>query len=275
MQRTIAALSIVACMAILLACANKPNDEKIAKDVQTRISADPLTRGSQVYVESKQGKVTLKGTAENKVAQLQAEKIAREVPGVSAVDNKTVLAPEVAATPPPPPPKPIVVPSGTVLTIRTDQPLGSKISQAGAVFSGTVWTPITVQGKMVIDAGSPVTGVVKEAKKAGRFKGAAALTLVLDSITVNGHQYNIETEEFAKTSTGKGKRTAGAVGGGTGAGAAIGGIAAGGAGAAIGAVAGVGAGVIGAATGKRDINVPAEAALMFRLVQPLTLRPES
>ncbi len=275
MRKVIAALFVLTSVAILLACSNDPNDEKISKNIQTRISADPLMRGSQVYVESKQGKVTLKGRAKDQVAQLQAEKIAREEPGVSAVHNQTVLAREVAVTPPPPPPQPIVVPSGTVLTIRTDQPLGSKTSQAGTVFSGIVWTPITVEGKMVIAARSPVTGVVKHAKKAGRFKGAAALTLVLDSVTVNGHQYNIETEELALTSTGKGKRTAGAVVGGSGAGAAIGGIAAGGAGAAVGAVAGAGAGVIGAASGKRDINVPAEAALMFRLVQPLTLRPES
>jgi hypothetical protein len=59
----------------------------------------------------------------------------------------------------------------------------------------------------------------------------------------------------------------------TGAGAAIGGLAGGGKGAAIGALVGVTAGTIGAATGNRDINLPAESALSFRMVQPLTIKP--
>ncbi len=134
--------------------------------------------------------------------------------------------------------------------------------------------PITIEGKQVIAAGSPITGTVKDAKKAGRFKGGAVLVLTLDSVTINGHQYNIETDSFEQTSTGKGKRTAGMVVGGTGAGAAIGGLAGGGKGAAIGALVGAGAGTVGAATGKRDITLPAESALSFRLVQPLTLKPD-
>jgi hypothetical protein len=127
---------------------------------------------------------------------------------------------------------------------------------------------------MVIPAGSDITGIVKNSKKAGRFKGAAVLSLHLDSVTVKGHQYNIETESFDQTSTGKGKRTAGLVVGGTGAGAAIGGLAGGGKGAAIGALAGAAAGTVGAATGNRDIQLPAESALSFRLLQPLTLKAD-
>jgi hypothetical protein len=128
---------------------------------------------------------------------------------------------------------------------------------------------------MVIPSGSGTTGIVKEAKKAGRFKGGAVLSLHLDSITVKGHQYNIETESFDQTSTGKGKRTAGVIAGGTGAGAAIGGLAGGGKGAAIGALVGATAGTVGAASGNRDIELPAESALTFRLLQPLTLKPDS
>ena len=83
-----------------------------------------------------------------------------------------------------------------------------------------------------------------------------------------------DVEAFSQTSTGKGKRTAGAVVGGTGVGAAIGGLAGGGKGAAIGALVGAGAGTAGAMTGNRDITLPAESALSFKLVQPLTLKPD-
>jgi hypothetical protein len=293
-------------IALLFACAKKPNDDAIAKDIDSKVKADPQEQDSQVAVESKEGKVTLKGKTKSEAARQKAEQIAREEPGVTAVDDELTVepttaeqleqpSPAVAAQqplsaapapraetavapkpipPPPPPPKPIVVPEGTVLTIRTGQPLGSKTSQVGTHFTGSLTTPITLDGKMVIPQGAEVTGTVKEAKKAGRLKGAAVLSLALHSITVDGHPYNIETQEIGQTSTGKGKRTAGVIAGGTGLGAAIGGLAGGGKGAAIGALTGAAAGTVGAATtGKRDIELPVESALSFKLAKPLTLKP--
>jgi hypothetical protein len=128
---------------------------------------------------------------------------------------------------------------------------------------------------MAIPEGSPVHGVVAEAKKAGKFKGAATLRLSLTAISVNGHKYNIVADDIAQTTTGKGKRTAGVIAGGTGAGALIGGLAGGGKGAAIGALVGAGAGTVGAVTtgNNRDITYAVESALSFRLSQPLTLQP--
>jgi hypothetical protein len=283
---------------VLLACSTKPNDAKIAQDIQTKASADPLAQEPELYVQSEKGKVILTGKAKTQAAREQLESIAKQQPGVVAVDDQTTVELTSSTTsaepaqlassqtanpersvappppPPPPPPKPLVVPAGTALTIRMNHAVGSKTSQTGSVFTGTTMTPITVKGEVVIPGGSDVTGIIKEAKKAGRFKGAAVLRLALNSITVNGHQYNVQAEEVAQTSTGKGKRTAGLIGGGAGVGAAIGGIAGGGTGAAIGALTGAAAGTIGAGTtGKRDIEVPAEAALSFKLTHSLTLKP--
>ena len=281
---------------LLLACSSKPNDNKIAEDIQAKASTDPIAQGSELYVSSNKGKVTLTGKTKTQAAKDQLESIAKQEPGVIDVDDQTSVeltstetsaeptqlassdhaaAERIASPPPPPPPppKPLVVPAGTTLTIRTNQAIGSKTSQTGGVFTGTILTPITIDGELVIPAGSEVTGLVKEAKKAGRFKGAAVLRLALNSITVEGHQYNVQAEEVAQTSTGKGKRTAGLIAGGTGVGAAIGGLAGGGKGAAIGALTGAAAGTIGAGTtGKRDIDVPAEAALSFKLTHSLTLK---
>jgi hypothetical protein len=134
-------------------------------------------------------------------------------------------------------------------------------------------TPITINGKMAIPAGADVSGVVQDAKKAGKFKGAAVLQLAVNSVTVGGHPYNITTEYFEQQSTGKGKRTAGFIAGGTGVGAAIGGLAGGGKGAAIGALAGAAGGTLGAMTGNRDIELPAESVLTFKMDAPLTLAP--
>jgi len=294
MRTRIGLLCVLMIGVLLAACSKKPNDAQIAQDIQTRASADPVVQGSELYVNSNQGKVTLTGKARDQAARDQIESIAKQEPGVVDVQDNTELvsstnaesihpAPDTTASapvqaaalppPPPPPPRPIVVPAGTRLTIRTNQPLGSKTSQTGAVFSGAILTPITIDGEVVIAAGSEVTGIVKEAKKAGKIKGAAVLRLALESVRVNGHTYNVHAEEVAQTSTGKGKRSAAVIGGGTGLGAVIGGIAGGGKGAAIGALTGAAAGTIGAATtGKRDIDLPAEAALSFRLAQPLTLK---
>ncbi len=286
------------CLLILislsLSCSRKPSDETISEDIQKKAAADPQAKDSQVTVEAKQGKVTLKGKARTPAAKQQVATIAKEEPGVTAVNDEIAVdekftpeprtlgeqvqqAAERVPIPPPPPPKPIVVPAGTALTIRLSQAVGSKTSQPGTPFTGSVSTPITIDGKTVIPAGSEVTGVIKDAKKAGKFKGAGVLSMHLDSVTVRGHQYNIVTVSFDQTTKGKGKRTAGAVAGGAGAGAVIGGLAGGGKGAGIGALVGATAGTIGAATtgNSRDIEFPAESALSFELAQPLTLKPNT
>ncbi|MBS1852271.1 MAG: hypothetical protein JST79_15295 [Acidobacteria bacterium] len=169
--------------------------------------------------------------------------------------------------------KPVVIPAGTTLTVRMGQAVGSKISQAGQTFAATLATPVAVDGKTVIPAGASATGTVVDAKPLGRFKGGALLQLKLDSIEVNGATQTIATSSVTRTLKGKGKRTAVMAGGGAGLGALIGGLAGGGKGAAIGAVAGAGAGTGGAAfTGNKEIVIPAESALSFKLEQPLEVQ---
>jgi hypothetical protein len=169
--------------------------------------------------------------------------------------------------------KPVMVPAGTMLTVRLGQAVGSKISQPGQSFSATLATPVEVEGKTAIPAGATASGSVVDAKPLGRFKGGARLQLKLTSISVNGADRPIETSSVVRTEKGKGKRTAGMIGGGAGLGALIGGLAGGGKGAAIGAVAGAGAGTAGTAfTGNKEIVLPAESALSFKLEQPLEVK---
>jgi len=170
-------------------------------------------------------------------------------------------------------PRPLVVPADFVLTVALDQTLSSKTSKSGDKFSATVESPIEVEGKVAIPKGARAEGVVKDAKSAGRFKGGAALSLELTSITVGGKDYEIQTSDAAMSSKGKGKRTATMVGGGAAGGAGIGAIAGGGKGAAIGALIGAAAGTGGAGlTGNRDITLAAETALDFKLTQPVSIK---
>jgi hypothetical protein len=174
----------------------------------------------------------------------------------------------------PPRPKPIVVPAETVISVVLDEPVGSKISTPGQNFSATVREPVEVDGRVAVPKGARATGIVRDAKPAGRFKGEAALELTLASIEVNGTNYDVHTTAPTETSKGKGKRTAAMVGGGAGGGALIGGLAGGGKGAIIGGLIGAAAGTGGAGlTGNRDITLPAETPITFKLVEPLEIKP--
>ena len=174
----------------------------------------------------------------------------------------------------PPRPKPIVVPAGTVVSVVLDETVGSKISRPGQTFTASVRQPVEVDGRVAIPKGARATGLVKDAKPAGRFKGGAQLELTLTSIEVHGKNYDVQTTAPTETSKGKGKRTAAMVGGGAGGGALIGGLAGGGKGAIIGGLIGAAAGTGGAGlTGNRDITLPAETPITFKLVEPLEIKP--
>lgn len=174
---------------------------------------------------------------------------------------------------PPPAPTTIMIPSGKTLTVRLADEVGSKISQPGQTFGGTLARSVTVEGQEAIPAGARVEGVVVDAKPMGHFAGGALLQLKLQSIQINGEQLPIQTSTFTQTLKGKGKRTGVLAGGGAGLGALIGGLAGGGKGAAIGAAAGAGAGGAGAAyTGNKEIVLPAESAVAFTLKAPLKIR---
>jgi hypothetical protein len=177
-----------------------------------------------------------------------------------------------AAPAPPPPPKQYTVPAGTSLLVRLEQTVSAKNSNVGDSFSGVLSQSVVVHGVTVIRAGAPVSGVVTAAKGKGRFKGAGDLAIAVKRVG----DYAVDTTAYEATSKGKGKRTAGFVGGGAGGGALIGGLAGGGKGALIGGLLGAGAGTAGAAfTGNKDITLPAESVITFKLNEPITVTRRS
>lgn len=274
-------------LALSVACSrNSSQDDQIAKDIQEKVAADEETKDSQVNVTSTNGKVTLTGKVKTPTAKVKLQQIAHEQPGATQVNDQTAveqeaLASGMAAAPPPAPkpkpvPQPIIVPAGTVLTVTIDQALSSKSAKAGQIFLATLAQPISVRGRPALPKGATASGTVISAKAKGKLKGQGELSIALTSISVGGHTYDIETDVLSSTVKGKGKRTAATTTGGAGGGALIGGIAGGGKGAAIGALVGATAGFIGgAATGNKQIEIPAEAALSFTMNSPLTLPPPS
>lgn len=166
------------------------------------------------------------------------------------------------------------VPAGTELAIRINQRISVKTSRAGDRFDGEVVEPVQNRaGNIVIPRGTPVGGRIDAAHRRGHFKGRSILELRLTSMTLNGSQYNLATNDNVHTKRGKGRRTAGFIGGMTGAGMLIGGLATGGVGLAIGGAAGAGAGtLLAGTTGNRDIDIPAESIVHFRLADPLVVQ---
>ena len=157
--------------------------------------------------------------------------------------------------------------------MRLGNAVGSKLSTEGDHFSASVARPVEIDGKVIVPAGAEVLGRIVEAVPQGRFKGGAVLRLVLESITINRDAYDVRTSSVSHFIKGKGKRTAVMIGGGAGGGALIGGLAGGGKGALIGAALGAGAGTAGAAyTGEKEIVLPAESTLSFKLAEPTTVK---
>jgi len=119
-----------------------------------------------------------------------------------------------------------------------------------------------------------VGGVVDASHRRGHFKGSSVLELRLTSLTLNGKRYPLATRDLAKTKKGKGKRSAAMIGGGTGLGMLVGGLATGGTGLVIGGLAGGGAGTAAAGlTGNRDLDIPAESIVHFKLAEDLMVQP--
>lgn len=164
------------------------------------------------------------------------------------------------------------VPAGTELAVRINQRIDVKHAAPGEQFSGEIVEPVVRDGATAIPRGTPVRGRIDAAHRRGHFKGSSLLELRLTSMSLNGQSYELDTHDTVRTKKGKGKRTAGFIGGLTGAGMLIGGIASGGVGLAIGAASGAGAGtLLAGTTGNRDIVIPAESVVHFRLADQLVV----
>jgi hypothetical protein len=167
-----------------------------------------------------------------------------------------------------------VVPVDTELSVRTEDTIDSETAVEGQVFAAVITRDVLdADGDIVIPDGSNAQIVIKSASKGSRFHGASDLVLDLQSVSVGGRRYVIDTvdvERKGRESVGANKRTAIFTGTGAAVGAIVGAITGGGKGAAIGAASGAGAGAIAQViTSGNSIKVPVETTLTFRLDKAL------
>ena len=188
----------------------------------------------------------------------------------AAAQPASEIAPADNAPPPPPSPKRLIIDQGTQITVRLIDPIDSEKNQTGDTFHATLNAALTSDGEQAVPAGVELTGHLVEVKSAGKFAGQSTVAMQLDSLASGGKTYSLETDQYRKNGSSRGKNTAEKVGGGAIIGGIIGAIAGGGKGAAIGSAAGAGVGGgVQAATKGQQIKFPSETVLNFTLQAPI------
>lgn len=194
------------------------------------------------------------------------------------VESIVLSSAEVAQTRLAPPKNALVIPSGTEIHIRTNENIDSDHASPGQTFSAEVTETVSdLSGGIGIPAHSPAKLLILNQSEGGA--GSPYMVLDLDSVTIKGRVHRVYTSELKESNEkgfGKNKRTAEMLGGGAAIGGLLGAIFGGGKGAAVGAGAGAGGGfLIQIFTRGKQVKVPAETILHFRLERPLVLQPQS
>jgi hypothetical protein len=302
----LAIVSVVLAAAMLSSCAKKDVAETPQPAVEAPGAATPAS-GPHAVVQLNDGsKVpgTIVASTQTDMTVAGDDGIERKIPltQVRSVQYGESRKPELASRPkqsapeqssrpagsdsplrPAAPPAPVMttrtyeLPVGSDVSVRTNEAINSGTASEGQTFDAEVTRDAKdVNGDIVIPRGSNARIVIKSASKGGKFHGASDLVLDLQTVSIDGRLYSVDTAEIAqkgKSGVGANKRTAKYGGGGAALGAIIGAIAGGGKGAAIGAGAGAGAGVLTEVLTKGgSIKVPAESVLTFSLDKPLRVR---
>jgi hypothetical protein len=171
----------------------------------------------------------------------------------------------------------VVIPEGTDIVIRTDDSIRSGQESSGQLYPATIEQNVYgSSGSVAIPAGTTAKLVVSNVRSGGAVH-SPELVLDLYSIDVHGEQYRVDSSavtENNRSGLGANRRTAEYTGGGAGIGALMGAVFGGGKGAGIGALAGAGGGALTQLfTRGKEISVPAETAMTFRLERTLVMHP--
>ena len=266
-------LVLVLTVAGLSGCASK---EQKALD-QAKQQAVKTGQPQQVVTVDKSGTTTTTIVQPPAAGQTTQATTTTVTPPAAGTPAPAPSEPAVSAVPQPPPPvvpANITIPAGANLAIRIDQRISVKRSRAGDKFTGEIVDPVLAgDNSVIVPKLSPVGGLVAVSHRRGHFKGASLLELRLTSLTLNGTQYPLTTRDMAQRKKGKGKRSTAMIGGGAGLGMLVGGIATGGVGRVVGGLVGGGAGTaVAGLTGNRDLDIPAESIVHFKLAEDLVVQ---
>ncbi|WP_058187648.1 hypothetical protein [Terracidiphilus gabretensis] len=274
-SRRVALAAGVLALGFLAGCSSK---EQKALD-QAKQQAASTGQPQQVVSVDNNGTTTTTVVQPPATGQKQQAITTTTAPATEGQPKPASSDPKVSAVPQPPPapvPVNVTIPAGTELKIRIDQRISVKTSRPGEGFSGEIVQPVMASdGSALIPKGARVKGVVDASHRRGHFKGRSILELRLTSLELNGQEYPLKTADLQRTKKGKGKRSTAFIAGGSGLGMLVGGVATGGVGLLVGGLVGGGAGTaVAGLTGNRDIDIPAEAVVQFRLADDLVVQTQ-
>ncbi len=266
-----AMLVLLMAVAVLAGCKSKQDQALDQAKQQAATTGQP----QQVVSVDKNGTTTTTVVQPPAAGQKTQSITTTSTPPAAGTPVPAPAEPRVSAVPPPVIPVNATIPAGTTLAIRIDQRISVKTSRAGDTFTGEIVDPVLAgDNSVLVPKGALVGGVVDVSHRRGHFKGSSILELRLTSLTMNGTQYPLTTRDLARSKKGKGRRSAGLIGGGAGLGMLVGGVATGGVGLVVGGLVGGGAGTAAAGlTGNRDIDIPAESIVHFNLADDLVVQP--
>ena len=163
------------------------------------------------------------------------------------------------------------VPTGTELDVRLINSLNSGTANVEDRFEATSLSDLTVDGRVVVPAGSAFRGVVTAVERGTRTNRTSRMTVSFDQITVNGRAYPMRGT-VTEAIEGEGlKGELPRTGVGAGVGAVIGGLLGGFKGAIAGIL--IGAGGTIAATEGKQVDMPQGTVLRVRFDSPAQITP--
>ncbi len=263
------AMALVLILIVLSGCRSR--QDKALEQAEKQAAA--TGQAQQVVTVDKNGTTTTTVVQPPVAGQKVAAISTTTTPPAVGAPAPPISGPIVSAVLPPKPAT-MTIQAGTVLTIRIDQSIGVKNSRAGDRFTGEMMDSILAgDNSVLVPKGAPVGGIVDVSHRRGHFKGRSILELRLTSLTLNGMHYSLSTRDLARSKKGKGRRSTALIAGGSGLGMLVGGIASGGMGVAVGGLVGGGAGTaVAGLTGNRDIVIPAESIVHFKLSEDLIVQ---
>src|SRR5437667_2126546 len=249
-----------------------------------QLAASLAMAGFLACAKGEQTSQSADSTARNlTLAPTESTAAMKDVP--DPANQPAKAAPEKKARPPKPAPAkpaapaPLMLSAGTRVPLTANDTISTRSAHAGDPFTATVSQDVKdATGRVVIPAGSTVSGTITAAEPAPNPNSTGKIDLSVTNVTVHGKSYSIDASVVAMDTVMKGrgvtKADAAKVAGGAVAGAIVGKLLGKNTkGAVIGGAAGAAAAAAAArATRAIDVVIPKGAGITIKLNAPLTVK---
>ena len=160
-----------------------------------------------------------------------------------------------------PSPETATVPAGTRMDIRLQDTISSEKSSPGDRFTASLRGPLIADAQLLAPSRCKLIGQIIQVERSDGVEGSSKLTVVLEKLTVNGKEYNLETQPLTLVARSTKTKDAAGIGRRRAAGKTIGAITGKAKSAAIGA----------GFTEERPVSYGPETRFTFTLSRPLEL----